>query len=128
MLSFASCYLCCLLNTSQLFTVNFILIFWVQVLAANQRRHQAGQPAPVIPRYSKVRSSLNRVRASLVPEVPTTLADVVVPVDYATTWMGENFLLHQDNGEGVLVFGTDSDLQLLGDCDTIFLDGTFKTG
>ena len=36
-------------------------------------------------------------------------------------------MLHQDNGIGVLIFATDVELQILANCRTIYVDGTFRT-
>lgn len=61
--------------------------------------------------------------------VPPSRADMLIPEEYTCTTNGEPFLLfdsgHGDN-ERVLIFSTQSNLQLLRENGHWFMDGTFK--
>ena len=80
-----------------------------------------------LPEFSTVRSSMNRVRSQLVPAIPHDIDDVVFEDEWAQTWEGERFVLHQDNDWGLVVFSTVEAIETIGRCSTIFMDGTFKT-
>ena len=82
---------------------------------------------PFIPSFQSVRSVLNRERAKHVPPVPRNLAQVNINGLWALTQNQQQYLRHQNNGSGVLIFATDEDLQLLANATMVFVDGTFKT-
>ena len=80
-----------------------------------------------VPEFSGVRSRLNRKRASLVPPIPDNVYEVLIEDEWAETWRGANFLCHQDNDWGVLMFGTDENFSKLSRCQDVYIDGTFKS-
>ena len=53
--------------------------------------------------------------------------DVVIEDEWANTWDGRQFLNFQDNDWNILLFATDDNFVKLSQCDTVFIDGTFKT-
>ncbi|CAH1242514.1 Hypp6790 [Branchiostoma lanceolatum] len=66
------------------------------------------------PNFRTVRTQLERRRASLAP-LPT-MEDVVIPDEWARTLGGRQYLSHQDNGRGILVFGTNRNFRKLRHC------------
>lgn len=80
-----------------------------------------------VPQFNSVRSRLQRRRASLMPPIPQTVEDVVIHNEWAETWRGEDFMCHQDNDWGVLMFGTDRNFAKLSRCRDVYIDGTFKS-
>lgn len=94
-------------------------------LAENDRR--GGNVEEGIPRFESIRSTLNRTRALVVPPIPANIADVDIPGEWGETWRGEAFLRIQNRDRGILIFQTNEDIRLLSRCQTIFMDGTFKT-
>ena len=95
-----------------------------QNVVANQHRNGV---IGNIPRYNAVRAILNRERALQLPPIPNNIADVVINGDWAQTWRHERYLLHCNNELGVVVFATDEDLHSLSQCQTIYIDGTFRS-
>ena len=81
----------------------------------------------IVPSFQDIRSSLGRTKSSQCPPVPATLNQVHIAGVFARTFLGERFLLHLDNFTGVALFATDTELNVLGRCRTIYVDGTFKT-
>jgi len=84
-------------------------------------------PIENTPEFANVQSALKRTRSSLIPDVPQTINEVVIEGDWAITWSGREFLSHLDNAWGVCIFATDKNFRRLSRCDTVFIDGTFKT-
>ena len=80
-----------------------------------------------IPTFSSVASILKRRRATCFPSIPVTINDVDIRDDWQRTWHDKNFLQHLDNAWGIVIFATDKNLRILSRCDTIFLDGTFRS-
>lgn len=80
-----------------------------------------------IPEFQQIRSSLTRKKHANVPRIPRNIADVRINGPWKKSWSGERFLLHHDRNWGVFVFATDESLQVLQECDYIFVDGTFKS-
>lgn len=70
-----------------------------------------------------------RTKAANVPAEPATLQDLELPEEYKHLGNGDRFLLHDSgpSSDRILVFATARSLQLLGQCSTIFSDGTFST-
>nr|XP_018908476.1 PREDICTED: uncharacterized protein LOC109038019 [Bemisia tabaci] len=64
------------------------------------------------------------------PRIPQSLNDVVIDHPYSHTKNDEPFLIF-DNGAGsperIIIFSTESNVKILGNSDTIFSDGTFKS-
>ena len=80
-----------------------------------------------IPEYHNIRSKLSRFRASLLPPIPENVDDVMLDGEWVNTWEGTQFLSHQDNDWGILVFATRQNYKNLRKCREIYIDGTFKT-
>ena len=80
-----------------------------------------------IPEFSHVRSKLSRKRMSLIPPIPHDVHDVEIENEWSETWTGELFLSHQDNDWGISIFATDDNLRKLQRCETVYMDGTFKS-
>ena len=80
-----------------------------------------------VPEFSSVRSRLQRQRSSLLPPIPETIDNVLVEGEWTRTWRGRDFLSHQDNDWGILVFGTSRNFARLERCQDVYIDGTFKT-
>jgi hypothetical protein len=80
-----------------------------------------------LPEFSRVRSRLNRKRASMLPPIPGDVDDVDIMAEWAETWSGGRFLSYQDNQWGLLIFATDDNFRRLQRCQDIYIDGTFKT-
>lgn len=80
-----------------------------------------------IPEFSEVRSSLARQKRQLFPPIPRRVQDVIVDGSWTQTWERRQFLVHQDNQWGLLIFMTARNAGQLRRCDTVYIDGTFKT-
>ena len=83
----------------------------------------------VIPSHGALRKIVRRKRKDLsaYPANPTTLEDLVIPVDFQT-YGSEKFLL-ADNGDEscrIIIFGMESNAHLLKEVKKLFIDGTFK--
>lgn len=98
-----------------------------QGLVRHGRNNQPQQVVNQFPRFEEIRGALGRTRAAVVPPIPATIANVNIPNEWSTTYNGENFVRHQNNARGILIIATDGDITLMGRCDTLFMDGTFKT-
>ena len=61
------------------------------------------------------------------PAHPESVENVIIPDKYMFSWDDEQFLSHQDNDWGILIYGTEENFLNLSRCRTIFIDGTFKT-
>ena len=84
-------------------------------------------PVEYIPDFHGIHSRLYRRRESLLPPIPHDIEDVSVEGEWEQTWSGHQFKCHQDNDWGILIFATDSNFKILRRCETIYIDGTFKT-
>jgi len=80
-----------------------------------------------LPDFSRLRTRLQRVRASMLPPLPHDIHDVVIQNEWTETWAGNDFLSLLDNDWGIAVFATRANFRTLGRCETIYIDGTFKT-
>lgn len=79
-----------------------------------------------------VRRSIYRQRRKQLPKLPKTREDVhrILNNDFhPTTSKGEKFVLHNDDGTGIIIFSTDSNLKELcsAHVEELFVDGTFKS-
>ena len=97
------------------------------VTAAHQNAGAAGAPAPQIPDFSQVKSTLYRVKASQCPPIPHNIQQVQINGMFVQPFLGERYLLHLDNGIRVAIFATDFELRQMGNAQTLYVDGTFKT-
>lgn len=98
-----------------------------QELVQRGRNPQPREVGDRFPRFEAIRRALGRTRAQVVPPIPQTVAQVLIPQEWSTTFNGENFVRHQNNNRGILIVATDGDIRLMGRCNTLFMDGTFKT-
>ena len=80
-----------------------------------------------LPEYRSVRAEMGRYRASMMPPIPESFEEVDPQNEWAETWIGERFLTLNDREWGVLAYATDEDLRNLARCDTLYIDGTFKS-
>ncbi|XP_002739538.2 uncharacterized protein LOC100377344 [Saccoglossus kowalevskii] len=81
-----------------------------------------------VPNFGTVRTQLERRRAAHVPPIPCDIENVVIPGEWAETWgRGRQFLSHQDNDWGIMVFATNKNYRKLRECKVMYMDGTFKT-
>ena len=74
-----------------------------------------------------MRTRAKRMSAEFLPPLPATIEDVDINGPWAETWKGHNFLSHIDNAWGIVVFTTNRMTKALQRCDTMFIDGTFRT-
>ena len=80
-----------------------------------------------MPDFHRIRSSLCRTKASQCPPIPQSINQVQIGGAFAETYLGERYLLHLDNIEGVAIFITDTELALIGASRMLYVDGTFRT-
>jgi len=80
----------------------------------------------LIPDYHSCRTILQRERSSSIPKLPKTLKDIVLEGEWAQTLSGASFLLPHENNE-MLIFTCNDNLKFLSKCETIYVDGTFKS-
>ncbi|KAI8517587.1 hypothetical protein Bbelb_036040 [Branchiostoma belcheri] len=80
-----------------------------------------------VPNFRTVRTQLERRRAAFAPRIPHDVDDVVIPGQWAETWDGRQFLSHQDNEWGFIVFATDRNYRKMGRCRVLYMDGAFKS-
>ena len=83
------------------------------------------QAAATMPSLDSVDSGLYRKRHRLMPPLPKTREELVVPDIYANTSTGEHFLLHQSVNSHIIIFCTPSNLKLLCSAAVVCIDGTF---
>lgn len=84
--------------------------------------------AASLPSIQLMSRMVNRVRNSENSVVnPKNLIELVFDESITQTSNGENFLLYDSgpSNERLLVFGTAKNLDLLKQCDSIYMDGTF---
>lgn len=79
------------------------------------------------PTFDNVRTRLKRHRAKFVPALPTSINDVVITDEWAKTSNGHKFLSLLDNNWGIVILTTRRFLKVLQQCDSIYVDGTFRT-
>lgn len=79
------------------------------------------------PSYHRLKSALKRARQSLMPPLPTAIDDVRIRGKWGRTLSGERFLQRCDNDWGIAVFTTKKNLEVLAQCEVVFMDGTFRT-
>lgn len=80
----------------------------------------------LLPEYKSVRTVLQRERSRDIPKLPKTKNDIKIEGNWSKTFDDEQFLLAHHNNE-MLIFTTDANVKCLSECDTLYVDGTFKT-
>ena len=63
----------------------------------------------------------------MVPQIPRQIEDVFIPAEWRLTQANKNFLIHQNNQLGLIIFGTERNLRKMQECRTAYIDGTFKS-
>jgi hypothetical protein len=79
------------------------------------------------PLFSSVRSRCKRFRSALLPSIPRSIQDVVIPGEWQRTRKGKKFLRIVDNNIGIAVFSSRKMLSSLQKAKSLFIDGTFRT-
>jgi hypothetical protein len=79
--------------------------------------------APYVPSTSAIKMTINRARTQEHPKLPSHFKELEIPDIH------KNFLLahYTSEGECILLFGTDENIQLLNQSTFWIADGTFKT-
>ena len=77
------------------------------------------------PAFTSCRTQMHRARRQNMPELPKEIKDIVLEGEWATTLAGTDFILHKD--DKMIILTTDSNLKILTQSDTVFMDGTFKS-
>lgn len=80
-----------------------------------------------IPDFAQVRSSLSRSKSKCFPSIPRRVRDIVVRGKWRKTWNSKDFLVHQDNTFGLMIFMSQKCAVALQKCSDIYVDGTFAT-
>lgn len=80
-----------------------------------------------LPNWEGLRTRAKRMRSKFMPPLPATIDDVDINGPWAETWKSQRFLSHIDNDWGIVVFTTNRMITALQRCDTLFIDGTFRT-
>jgi hypothetical protein len=80
-----------------------------------------------VPAFGAVESLLCRRCMECFPDVPSEVSDVDISGEWALTWADRPHLAVQVNNWGITVFLTKQNVKILLQCDTIFVDGTFRT-
>lgn len=79
------------------------------------------------PLFSNIRSRCKRFRSALLPSIPRSIQDVVIPGKWKRTRKGKTFLRVLDNNIGIAVFSSRKMLSSLQKAKRLFIDGTFRT-
>ncbi|KAL4127383.1 hypothetical protein QTP88_011555 [Uroleucon formosanum] len=76
-----------------------------------------------------IRKNMHHARASVIPKLPNNILDLhnSLKEENIKSNQNEKFLLVNDYENNILVFSTITNLKFLGQVDTIFVDGTFKS-
>ena len=80
---------------------------------------------PTMPSFYSIHSSMYTARHKSTPALPRTITDLTIPESLARTLSRREFLLHQSAADGLVVFATKENLQLLGRNEEFFMDATF---
>ena len=94
---------------------------------ATVTRHANGPPVADIPVFHHIQSQMKRAKYKNVPPIPEDVDNVVINGVWAETWDNQGNIIHQDNGWGIMVFGTDQNLRFIRHARTIFADGIFRS-
>lgn len=80
--------------------------------------------------HANIRRNVHHARSKEMPRLPTCLFDLHLALEAYTrtvTSKNENFLLVNDVDANIVMFGTAQNLRFLCSCESIFVDGTFRT-
>ena len=61
------------------------------------------------------------------PPIPRTFRNLQIRGSWKKTLSGELFLLKNDCENGIVIFTTNENLKMLGECKNVLADGTFKS-
>lgn len=86
--------------------------------------------APILPTQQNLARSARRSRGAQGLTIPISLAELQLPDIYRKTNDGTNFVLfdeplYNEDENRLIIFGTDENLKLLSECDSVYADGTF---
>ena len=86
--------------------------------------------AAKLPKLDSLKRTIQsqRVQQLVAPVQPASLEELVLPAEYQQTSKGEQFL-HYDSGpetQGILIFGTQRNLEMMRLSEYWLADGTFK--
>lgn len=86
--------------------------------------------AAILPSAQNLARSVRRVRRSGGLTIPQTLNELELPEEYTNTNDGAAFLLSdeylfENEDDRLIIFGTEDNLKLLEECDSVYADGTF---
>ena len=84
-----------------------------------------------LPKLNSLKRTLQRQREkeNAAPAQPTSLEELVIPLEYTKTGKGDNFLLYDSgpNLHPILILGTHRNIEMLAASQIWLADGTFKT-
>ena len=89
--------------------------------------HRQGRDRRDVVEFYTVRPAMNRIRNRLIPPIPRHIDDVDIDGVWGETWGGDELLLEQDNGLGIVIFASNEDLEVLRRCPDVYMDATFST-
>lgn len=81
--------------------------------------------AAKMPTYASVKSGLYRRRHRLIPQLPQSRQDIIIPEVYGKTTKGEEFLLHCSEENNLIILCSSANLNLLCRSSIWSIDGTF---
>ena len=79
----------------------------------------------LIPTFAHMKSAFYKSRRQAFGPVPASLELLEVPEQLQRLENGERFLLYQEQGNQILIFGTEKDFHAVCASDELFVDGTF---
>lgn len=85
-----------------------------------------------MPSYKSQAETVRRQRKGInkQPSAPKSLLELEIPDDVAKTSDGEPFVLYDsgpDEKNRMIILGTQRNLDILADCEVIYMDGTFDS-
>jgi len=85
-------------------------------------------PKDLLPTHASLNSMMKRQVACGRPCLSKSRQDIKLEGEWAETQNGEPFLVKTERSDNdILIFTTASNLSVLSKCDTLYVDGTFKT-
>ena len=80
----------------------------------------------LIPPFAKMKSAFYKSRKQTFGAVPDSLEKLEIPDQLRQLESGESFLLFQEDGNQIVIFGTDKDFCTVCTSDELFVDGAFE--